>query len=840
MPEIIYDGEFDIAIGRSRKETNWKNKTWAWSTLVEKLKKTHYTAETHTEYMQAKKTRQDEIKDIGGFVGGYLQGGRRKSSNVLHRQLITLDIDFSKDDFWFEVGCVYSNAAVMYSTHKHAADTPRLRLLMPLDRPVRPDEYEAIARRVAGNLDIEVFDPTTFQPERLMYWPSTSKDGTYLYEVQDGPFLCADDILASYHDWQDSSAWPVSERVDKVLRRDMVKQGDPLDKGGVIGAYCRTHTIHEVVEKHLADVYEACDVEDRYTYLQGSTAAGLITYDDKFAYSHHGSDPISGKLCNAFDLVRIHKFGLRDEDAREGTPSNKLPSYLAMVDYAVKDEDVRLLLTNERINEARGDFAEFLTTNEDPAKDPLKVEQDEDAADAADEEPVEDWKKKLEYDRLGNMYPTINNIVLILENDVAFKDNLAYDDFEKREIARRSLPWRKITYGKRFLTDSDDDNIEHYLESVYKIAGTKLSKALSVIRERTKFHPICDYLDKLTWDGVHRVDTLFVDYMGAEDSDYTRAVTRKTLCAAVARVFNPGCKFDYMLTFVGPQGLGKSSLIGKLGKYWYSDSFTTVQGKEAFEQVQGVWILEIAELSALRNADVESIKHFISKREDRYRVAYGKRVENFPRQFVPFGSTNKLDFLKDKTGNRRFWPVKTGTPNKDVHTDLTAEEVNQIWAEAYELFMVGETLFLSKELETAAKLVQENHAEADERVGLIVQYLDTPLPLNWARMSIYDKRSFLAGDDFDYEGEMLRRDRVCAAEVYCEVLGGLQKDMSSHNTRFIHDILRAVPGWIEYETRTVFKGYGNQKGYYRDLRTVTTVAIENTKKNYSRPFNACR
>lgn len=819
MPEKIYDGELDIAVGKSRKETNWRNKSWLWSTLVDKLKTTHYTAETHTEYMQAKKTRQDEIKDIGGFVGGYLQGGRRKSTNVLHRQLITLDIDFSTADFWFDFTCVYGCAAVLYSTHKHAPETPRLRLLIPLDRPVRPDEYEAIARYIAGEIDIEVFDPTTFQPERLMYWPSTSKDGTYLYEVQDGPFVCADDILARYHNWQDSSAWPVSERVDKVLRRDMVKQGDPLEKGGVIGAYCRTHTIHEVIEKHLADVYEPCDIEDRYTYLQGSTAAGLITYDDKFAYSHHGSDPISGKLCNAFDLVRIHKFGLKDEDARENTPSNKLPSYLAMTEYAVKDADVRLLLTNERIAEARGEFAGLIVTDNE--------NQDEAADVAADEEPGEDWKSKLEFDRLGNMYPTINNIVLILENDVAFKNNIAYDDFEKREIAQRSLPWRKVNYGTRFLTDSDDDNIEHYLESVYKIAGTKLSKALSVISERTKFHPICNYLDGLAWDKKPRVDTLFIDYMGAEDSDYTRAVTRKTLCAAVARVFNPGCKFDYMLTFVGPQGLGKSSLIGKLGRYWYSDSFTTVQGKEAFEQVQGVWILEIAELSALRNADVESIKHFITKREDRYRVAYGKRVENFPRQFVPFGSTNKLDFLKDRTGNRRFWPVKTGTPSKDVHTELTAEEVNQIWAEAYELFMVGEQLFLSKELEAAAKVVQENHAEADERIGLIIQYLDTPLPLNWASMSIYEKRSYLAGDGFEYEGELEVRQRVCAAEIYCEVLGGMQKDMSSHNTRFIHEILRAIPGWAEYETRTVFKGYGNQKGYYR-YTTVDPKIVLNT------------
>lgn len=819
MLKVHNDAAIDIAFGSHRNAKSWRNKEYLWSDLVARLQKTHYTAETHAEYMNLEKKRQDEIKDIGGFVGGYLQGGRRLKANVMHRQLITLDIDYGTNDFWADMSLMYDNAAVMYSTHKHDASAPRFRLIMPLDRPVRPDEYEAIARKIAGNIGIELFDVTTFEQNRLMYWPSTSKNSTYVYEFNDAPFICADDVLASYDDWTDVSEWPISERVNKRLQRDAIKQGDPLEKPGPVGAFCRSYTIDEVIEKYLSDVYEPCDVEDRYTFTEGSTAAGLIVYENKFAYSHHGTDPAGGKLCNAFDLVRVHKYGLKDEDAKPGTPSNKLPSYLAMVDLAVKDKAVKGLLISERMNNAKEAFDGLVHEDE---VIPFDGEEDinEQSGDA------DQWKEKLEVDRKGNIFPTINNIVLILENDTAFKGKLAFDDFEKRMIATGNLPWRKITHAERFLIDRDFDLFEHYIETLYKFSPAKLLKAFSVVAERTKFHPIKDYLDGLQWDNVKRVDTLFIDYLGAEDTPYTRAVTRKSLCAAAARIFTPGCKYDYMPVFQGPQGLGKSSLIGKLGGEWYSDTFYTVKGKEAFEQMQGVWLGEFAELSAMRDAEVESVKHFISKRSDRYRVAFGRLVENFPRQFVPFGSTNKKGFLKDRTGNRRFWPVSTGTPLKNVHDDFSEYEVSQVWAEVMELYSCGEPLYLSKVLEEEANKVQEEHSEEDERLGLIMEYLDTPIPGNWASMTIYEKRAFLQGDGFEYE-DLKYRNRVCAAEIYYEVMGGMQKDLTPYNTRYIHDIMRSLPGWAEYKSRTVFQGYGNQKGYYR-VKERTTVDGKNT------------
>lgn len=802
---IQHDGNIDIATGRSRKETNWKNKEMSWSALVEKLSSTHRTAETYTEYITAKKLRQDEIKDVGGFVGGALSGGRRKFDSVVHRQLLTLDIDFGEPGIWEDFAMLYDNAAVVYSTHKHSPQAPRLRLILPLDRPVFADEYVAIARRIAGDIGIDYFDHTTFEPSRLMYWPSTSKDGEFYFNYQDGPWLSADQMLGRYRDWRDSSEWPVSSRNHDIVLRAIKKQGDPLEKPGIVGAFCRTYGIAEAIDTFLSDVYETCDVEDRYTYKEGSTAAGLVVYDDKYAYSHHGTDPVSRKLCNAFDLVRLHLFGLKDEDSPVDTPSNRLPSFTEMVEFATKDPRVRKQIGSERLQDARGDFDEDL--------------QEEDLND--------DWIAELDVDRKGNYYSTINNIILVLKNDPRLKGRFAFNAFEQREIATKNLPWRKITPQTKYLTDRDDAGVRHYLENTYGMTGIqKVKDAMDIVLIDNTFHPVRDYIDSLKWDGVSRVDTLLIEYLGAEDNEYIRAVTRKTLTAAVARVYNPGVKYDYVTTLVGKQGIGKSTIIKKLGREWYSDSFGTVQGKEAYEQIQGVWLVEMGELAGLKKAELETVKHFISKQVDRYRVAYGRRIENFPRQCVFFGTTNHKDFLRDPTGDRRFWPVATevSAPRKNVWNQLTGEEVNQIWAEAMTFYKAGETLFLSPELEEIAFATQAEHREQDERAGIIQKYLDTLLPDNWDDLDVYQRRAYLQGDELQPSGTK-RRTRVCVAEIWCEVLGGMQRDMNRFNTKDLHNIMRSMDGWAEYDGKIRTKLYGLQRGFYRvseELKNVTT------------------
>src|ERR1017187_9749948 len=601
---VQFDGNFDISTGRSRKSTNWKNRDTSWNYLLNKLSTTHRTHETLQEYLAAKKDWQDERKDVGGWIGGSLTGGTRKKGNVLHRQVVTLDMDFAPLDFWDDFRDTYACAACLHSTHKHEPNKPRFRLIIPLSREVFADEYMAIAHQIAGVLDIELFDTTTFQPERLMYWPSTSKDGEYAFEYQDGPWLDADKVLSSYTDWKDSTQWPVSIKVETVVRRDMVKAGDPLEKKGIVGTWCRTYGIEEVINTFLTDVYEPSEIDGRYSYKHGSTGGGLMVYDDKFSYSHHGTDPAGNKLLNSFDLVRIHKFGLRDEKIKEDTAFNHLPSFLAMSDFAYSDSEVKSKLLIEKIETAKGDF------NEET------------------EEEGEDWLVKLETNKKnGNVLNTINNILIILENDPYFKGKISFDDFEKCEVATGDLPWREVRHMNRRLIDNDDSNIRHYLESKYNINNfPKTTDAMAINSTKTCFHPVRDYLKKNKWDGNPRLDTLFIDYMGCEDNAYTRAVTRKSMVAACARIFQPGVKYDTMPVFVGAQGQMKSEMLRRLGHLWFSDNFQTVHGKEGIEQLQGVWIMELPELAGLRKADVESTKSYIARMSDRYRVAYGRRV----------------------------------------------------------------------------------------------------------------------------------------------------------------------------------------------------------------------
>lgn len=813
--ELRYNGTLDIATGKSRKEKNWKNREIQWGDLVKRISTTHRTAESFAEYLNSKKPRQDEIKDIGGFVGGYLANGKRTSGSVLHRQLLTLDIDFGVKDLWEDFCLLFGNAAAIYSTHKHSPEHPRLRLIMPLNRAVNCEEYEAIGRWIAGQIGIDQFDHTTFQPSRLMYWPSTSKDGEYFFTYQDGEWLDADAVLGEYHNWQDSSEWPISDREGHVVRRDIAKQGDPLEKKGIIGAFCRTYDVHEAIDLFLGDVYEATDTEDRYSYKEGSTGGGLVVYDGKYAFSHHGTDPCSGKLCNAFDLVRIHKYGLKDEDTKEGLQVTALPSFKAMVDFAGTLPEVRKLVGVEKLQAAKGDFAD------------VELEEGE-------EEPDYEWLKEMEIDRNNKYLSTVNNVVLVLSNDVNLKGRLALDTFEKREIAMRDLPWRKVHHNTRYLVDSDDANIRHYLEATYGISGReKIKDGLDVVLQRNAFHPVRNYLNQLDWDGVQRVDNLLIDYMGAEDSDYTRAVTRKALCAAVTRIFRPGAKFDYVLVLVGKQGQKKSMIFDKLGMEWFSDSLGTVQGKEALEALQGSWIIEMAELAGLRKAEVEQVKHFITKREDKFRVAYGRRTENFPRQCVFFGTSNNKDFLRDPTGNRRFWPVDTYTRDPlNAVEDISRETVGQIWAEVVQIYRQGETLYLPAELEEIAYKQQEEHTETDEREGLITAYLDKLLPTNWDEMDLYQRRAYLNGEEAE---DLLtvgvnKRRKVCVAEIWEECLGGFRKDMTTHNTKFIHDIMRALEGWQQSKLKVRFKGYGVQRGY---LLNVATKKFSGNKTDFS-------
>lgn len=773
--------KFKIATGNTRKEKQWKNIEITWAEVLNKVKNTYRTSETVAEYRKLSKAKQDEIKDVGGFVGGELKDGKRRNGCVAHRSMLTLDMDYAQADVWDLIVMFNDFTCCIYSTHKHTAEAPRLRLVVPLERAVSADEYQAIARKVAEDIGIEQFDDTTYEPTRLMYWPSTSSDGEFVFKHQEGVCLDPDIVLASYKDWKDTSTWPSSSRQQKVIKKTTEKQADPTTKEGLVGSFCRAYSIEAAINTFLTDIYTPSDIPDRYTYIGGSTFGGVVIYDDKYAFSHHATDPTSGRLCNAFDLVRLHRFSELDMAADEGTPTIKLPSYIAMQGFAVKDGAVKSQLMSESMAAVFEDFQ----TGDDK------------------------WAERLEYKKDGTLKATIDNIRLIIEHDPQLCETVGNNEFAHRNELLRDLPWRSMDKGA-YWSDADDAALRHYLERAYDISHVgKTMDAFSVIVEQNQHHPVKEYLNSLVWDGIKRLDTLLIDYFEAEDNTYTRAVTRKTLSAAVARIFHPGCKFDYMLLLVGEQGLGKSYLINRLGGKWFSDSLTTVVGKEAYEQLQGVWIVEMGELSAAKKADIEALKHFISKQEDIFREAYGRRTVAYPRQCIFIGTTNDNECLRDRTGNRRFWPVNVSHGKQSLWQDLN---VDQIWAEAVLAYKAGEELYLKDTLADQAIEAQAEHTEESDKAGLVYEYLKTLLPHNWDVMDLSDRRVFLSGD-FTSDGGTIKRSRVCAMEVWCECFNGDPKQLSNIQAREIRGILDNADGWERYDGKFHFGLYGRQRAY---------------------------
>lgn len=811
--EITHDGEISIATGRYRKETRWKNWDIHWSLFVEKVSKINYTSETMAEFLSAPKDRQDEIKDVGGFVGGSLAGGKRKAETIQARTLLTLDADTvegSAEAFWDIYTLMYDNAAVVYSTHKHKPDKPRLRLVMPLNRPVTSIEYIAVSRYVAGELGINQFDDTTYEPERLMYWPSTAKDAEYYFEVQDGQWLDVDEVLATYHNWKDSTEWPVSDRKGDAIRREIKKQADPLEKTGIVGAFCRSYGIHKAIETFLSDIYDACDVDNRYTYKNGSTAAGLVVYDDKFAYSHHGTDPVSGILCNAFDLVRIHKFGNLDENVKKvGTRHDNYPSCVAMEEFCLKDKDTKRLLLSERMKSAKEDF-EGIQTQDDT------------------------WKDELDCDKKGNCLSTRENIYIILMNDPVI-GCIATDKFSNRRVFKKLLPiWRQEGDDDMAFRDDDEENLRLYMEANYGIDSKgKISDAIGAVSRTNAFHPVQDYLKGLSWDGEKRVETFFIEYLGVKDTGLYRECSKIVLTAGVARALNPGCDFDSVIVLVGKQGVGKSKLLAKLAKnkHWFTDSFT-IEGKEAYENLKGKWIIEIAELAGLKKADMDVVKKFLTKANDFYRAAYEKYPQEQPRTCIFFGTTNDLNFLRDSTGDRRFWPMEVDASRiiKNQWEDLTEYEIDQLWAEAKHLYSSGQNLILPPNLEEQMNFMRGVYTVSDDRIGLIKQYLDTLLPIDWKEKDIQQRKNYLAGDPLNSIGTVIR-DRVCVAEIWCECLGGYKNDLTRTISKEIMSLVRQIGGW-EWEPKAVkVPLYNVQKCFIRSEEDRARLELEQAENN---------
>lgn len=804
---LTYDKQLNVVVGNSRKATVWNPLTLTVSELYTRLETPMRGTETLADYLALSKAEQDGKKDIGGFVGGRLSGPRRKADNVIDRCVVTLDFDtippFGTDKVLSALDAQDYGYCV-YSTRKHRPEAPRLRIVIVTDRVMTVDEYDAVSRRLAADIGITMADPTTFEASRLMYWPSCSADGEYIFKYKDAPFISVDKVLATYADWHN---WAERPQVPGAInyQKLAVRQGDPESKPGLIGAFCRVYDIYGAMDAFLPGIYDPVDNDPRrYTYLNGSTTGGAIVYDDgKFLYSHHATDPCGGKLVNAADLVRLHKFGHMDANAALETPVNKLPSYKAFLEFAGTDSQVSTMLIRERYAAGQQEFA-GLGAGATPNVNSEATDADPDA-----------WMATLAATQQGAIKPTIDNIRIILENDPLLAGKFALNKFAGRGEVLGPLPW-EMDGKRRLWSDTDINGIYWYLEKRYDITKRgNIDAALDIHANTHAFNEVQDYINGLVWDGTPRLDTLFTDYLGAEDNEYTRAVCRKSFTAAIARAMEPGCKYDNMLILCGKQGLGKSTILDKMSRGWFNDSIRTFEGKEASELLVGVWLVEVAELDAFRRTDVARIKQFLSLRADRYRAAYGRNVKELPRGCVFFGTCNQLDFLQDTTGNRRFWPVDVGAVphTKSVFTDLTDDVISQIWAEAKTRWQLGERLYLTGELEEMAQEMQEMHREASPKEGMIEDFVAQEIPTDWQKWSIDRRRDWWAQATHG-DVETMPRDRISAVEVWCELYNGNQKDFRQVDTREINNILAKMPNLTRAKSNFRCGPYGRQRGFF--------------------------
>lgn len=808
--KLAHDGQLAIATAYSRKASKWKNGETTWSQFLQRLNKPTETSETVAEYKQMNREQQGAIKDVGGFVAGHLKEGKRTAGNVLARSMLTLDADHLEGgrDYWDEFQLLFDHGMAIYSTHSHTENAPRLRIIIPLSRPISAEEYTPLARRVAETFGIEIFDVTTYQPERLMYWPSHARKGSYIFNHVDAPWLNPDDVLATYEDWRDSSFWPTSSKETEVRKRERKKAGDPVEKPGIIGAFCRTYDIHAAIETFLPGVYEPTRQKDRYTYAGGSTAGGLVIYDDAFAYSHHSTDPIGENLVNAFDLVRIHLFGDKDQEAKPETPINKLPSYMAMKELVKSDKDAFHDLRMQQMSE---DFKEEFEDVDAPQ---------EDAKDQTE------WVTKLRVTETGKVLNNISNASLILEKFPKLKNLIGYNEFSQNIEKLRQAPWDGTF--QRDWTDRDFSEVRTMMDSYFEVTFSTNNLMDAIISEsrRHAFHPVKEYIEQESWDGKERIASLMIDYLGVEDSAYSREVTKLFFAAAVARIYKPGCKYDYVIVVDGKQGIGKSTFFRLLAPDYFTDSLEALgNSKDDYIVLSESWIVELGELSSLNRTDIERSKSFLSRTEDQYRRPYERTNTRQKRHVVFAGTTNDPFYLKDATGNRRFLPLScTDEPAKSVFDGSLEKIIGQVWAEAKHLYETtykyGNWLDLSAAAKEAAYQKQQE-AEAENPLrDDILEYLDIKLPLDWYSRGKFDRRAYIRGimeHNNPVDDICMNRDRITTKEVMHELLdsqlGGADLRRNSEAKK-IALVLSNLEGW----EKKSFKYPGDisgRRGYQR-------------------------
>lgn len=691
--------------------------------------------------------------------------------DVVTRSAVFLDIDHNANELTrAEFEASFPHKAFIHDSFNSTEREPKFRVIVPLNGEYTLEDFNLAWDYCASFLPENCLDKSAKQFKRKFYLPRAMPGALFSFtETKAKSILGSADFKASKK-IDEPRVGGEEKKPSKHGKRaapEAKTQKNPLSKSGHIGAFCKSYSIIEAIKTFIPDVYVPGSKPNRLTYSAGTTTDGVVLYGAEqgglFAYSHHDSDPCGGSLRNAFDLVRIHKFGDNSD------------SFQKMANEIIfKDEKTQKLLEANYL---------FVHTEN------------------------------------GELKQTIGNCLLAFKNDAMLNGKIALNESDNRIYLLGAVDW-SLEKDVRPITNTDYAGVTEYLETKYGLSvPNKIEQAILLEAYANRYDPVKDYLDSLPeWDGVERIATLLHDYLNAEKSAYTAEVTKLTLIGAIKRIYEQGCKFETMLVLVSPEeGIGKSTLFLKLaGEEFFSDQFDTMNGKESFEQLTGGWIIESAELEGMRRNDVQKIYKFLSKTRDKYRPAYGRVVETFKRRCIFVGTTNEDEFLRGSGANRRFYPVPCSSgAKKSVFTDLVQDEVNQIWAEAMVYYRRGDTHFLAEDHLADARKMQESHKVIDDRVAMVIDYLDMPVPKDWHKKTLTERRLY-RGDKSLWKGEPVSE--VPAIAIWYEVLNTNVDTLATFTNRestAVRYLLSQVKNFRQAGKKVTYTAYAQQRVWER-------------------------
>ena len=877
------------------------NATVKWDALMKRLSHVTVTAEKFIDYTRSSPDARNNLKNSSGYwIGAHCADGRRKKAGITERDVMCFDVDN---------GSLYDGDLVkmlregktpiseyeffVHSSRSHTSINPRLRLVFLLAKPVSADKYNAFSRILAQKLDEEMktVDPVSFRLAQMMYLPSCSVDmeDQFVSFRNEGVPVDPDEILEAWPgDWTDFSTLPRCPG-EEDLRETAAKAEDPTDKRGMVGAFCRTFDIYTAIQEFLPDVFEESDYEGsevRYKYLGSEGGPGAVVYENGlYLYSHHGTDPHSDRLLNAWDLVRLHKFGDLDNSVRADTPITSYPSHKAMLDLATHHPKIKEAVIQER-------FGSFGDIREEGEETPKRVAPPTLAPDPLDdllgETPAtkpptgafgaisdtdlneligaqaakprsSDWMTQLDATEKFGLKPTSYNLELIFRNDKRLAGAFGFNELTRSYVQLRDLespgmePLRMPTKTNRDVLFADRHGVwvRMMLDSpppsdggrgyglrmpLYEIDGI-----LKLVADQYAFHPVVDWIDSVPWDGVDRIDSFLHRHLKIADTPYTRAVSRVMFLGASARVMQPGHKFDTAIILEGIQGAGKSSLISALANHkWFGELDADLSDRrKTVEQLSGFWFMELPELSAFSKRDVEEIKSFISGQRVKVRAAFERNADEFERQCILVGSTNNDAYLADTTGNRRFLPIKV-PPGVMIDINAVTAEVQQCHAEAMAIVremrrktprsvMEDLPLTLPSHLwevaaeEVALRVMDDYEQLTVERVD---RWADRRVPVSEI------VRELNLGSEYEVDGDPLAvRNFIQADMIWTSAMGKNAKDFDGRAAFTVGRVMKVSKDWMR--SGKVSLGGRRVRGYFRVVGNISAEFLGPQERVYT-------